>query len=188
MSKLSNLSALGVAAIFMAACTDAGTGFQASNPDYDRPAVTALARTTLAALQEPSFRLNREHCGYIGLDPAGNLKASPATQGRPSSCAAVNIPSDWVLVASYHTHGAYDQNSFSEVPSSTDIEGDNAEGTNGYVSTPGGRFWFINGAAQRAYQICGVGCLRQDKRYVADRPVESAYTLTELSNRENSDL
>ena len=53
------------------------------------------------------------------------------------------------------------------------------EGTNGYVSTPGGRLWFVDGRAREASLICGPRCLTQDPFYVPDRSVETSYTLEE---------
>jgi hypothetical protein len=37
--------------------------------------------------------------------------------------------------------------------------GDMEEGVNGYVATPGGRFWYIDGDRGVATQICGPGAL-----------------------------
>ncbi len=154
-----------------------------TNPDYDYWATTSLARQVLGNLQEVSFRQNREYCGYIGLDGDGNLRATPATKGRPSSCLAEAAPADWTLVASYHTHGAYARYADAEVPSESDLMGDFEEQVNGYVSTPGGRFWHINGAEQRTTLICGPGCLPADPLYVPDPNVASSYTLQQLGNR-----
>lgn len=71
----------------------------------------------------------------------------------------------------------------SEVPSEGDLIGDFEEGVNGYVSTPGGRFWHINGQAQQATLICGPECLGVDPNYEADQSVARSYTIQQLRRR-----
>ena len=185
--KKSGLGLSAFAGLVLAGCADVvGVGIQETNPDYDFDATTALARQTLAALQTPSIRENREYCGYIGLDANNVLRATEANRGDSSSCGIEAPPADWVIVASYHTHAGYDEFAFSEVPSSTDIEGDRDEGINGYVSTPGGRFWFVEGATATARLLCGAGCLKQDPLYQPGLPVANNYTLGQIRTREQS--
>ncbi len=118
----------------------------------------AVARAVLASLQDLSFRKRREYCGYIGYNEQAELVATPATGGTQASCSA-DFPDDIAVTASYHTHGAFDRGYFNEIPSDIDMEGDAAFLLNGYVSTPGGRLWYIDGRAMVARQICGLGCL-----------------------------
>ena len=170
--------------LLLVACTPTTGGLdQETQPDYNPAATTALARTTLGRLQAPSFQNDLEYCGYLGLDSAGTLRATQATPGDAASCMANDPPADWILVASYHTHGAYGAGYDSEVPSDSDIEGDHTEGVNGYVATPGGRFWLIDGDAQTATLICGPGCLAQDPNYRSEGPVANRYALSELRAR-----
>lgn len=184
MKRARTLGLAAASTLVLAACgAPTQNGFE-TDPDYSYAETTALARSTLQSLQAISFRENREYCGYLALSPAGKLSATKAARGSSTSCLPSTPPAGYVLVASYHTHGAYLQGAFSEVPSSTDIQGDAYEGVNGYVSTPGGRFWFINGAQETATLICGEGCLAADPRYVQEFPVESTYTLRELQDRE----
>ncbi|WP_165351880.1 DUF4329 domain-containing protein [Salipiger sp. IMCC34102] len=117
-----------------------------------------LAQKTLARLQEPSFRKRREHCGFIGYDDKGKLKATPAVEGTMDSCAAP-YPTDLAVTASYHTHGAFDEGYYNELPSTIDVDGDAGAFLNGYVATPGGRFWIVSGRNRSAHLICGIGCL-----------------------------
>ena len=98
-----------------------------------------LVRAVLAQLQPISIAENVEYCGYIGFDDEGTLTATKATQGDTGSCLADEPDDLAVIVASYHTHGGYSSDYFNEVPSADDIEGDEAEGIDGYVATPGGR-------------------------------------------------
>ena len=117
-----------------------------------------LARETLSRLQEPSFRKRREHCGFIGYDARGKLVAGPASEGTMDTCAAP-YPDDLAVTASYHTHGAYDEGYFNELPSLIDVEGDASVCLDGYVSTPGGRLWLVAGRTRSIHLICGLGCL-----------------------------
>lgn len=185
MKRLRALGLTAASTLVLAACGGAvEQGFE-TNPDYSYSETTALARATLQALQPISFRENREYCGYLALSPKGELSATKAARGTATSCLPSTPPSDYTLVASYHTHGAFLEGAYSEVPSSTDIQGDSYEGVNGYVSTPGGRFWYINGAQETATLICGEGCLASDPAYRQEFPVQSTYTLRQLQNREN---
>lgn len=118
----------------------------------------ALARSVLTRLQPLSFRKGREYCGYLGLNRAGELVASAAVPGDMASCDAA-FPSDIAVVASYHTHGAFDAGYFNEMPSTVDVDGDSEFFMNGYIATPGGRFWFVEGRSRTVHQICGLGCL-----------------------------
>lgn len=126
--------------IMLAACSNAQGTPDSANSTKE----AALARSVLSDLQAQSFVLNREFCGYIGLDSAGILIASAATQGTLDSCLADDPPEIAVITASYHTHGAYSPDYINEVPSVDDFEADEAEGIDGYVATPGGRLWYID--------------------------------------------
>ncbi|MCF6444951.1 DUF4329 domain-containing protein [Nereida sp. MMG025] len=161
---------------------------QAVAQDYD-PQVMQVARDTLAKLQANSFAANREYCGLIGRDDAGNLIVTRARKGRKSSCRPRSLPHTVEPIASYHTHGRYTPRDDTEVPSYQDIEGDMADGVNGYIATPGGRFWFVDGQMGLAYLLCDIGCLPSDPRFrretdpdffVADR-----YTIDALKARQD---
>ena len=118
----------------------------------------ALARKVLTALQPLSFQKMREYCGYLALDRDGVLVASDPVPGDRASCAAP-FPAGLAVVASYHTHGDFDEEYFNEMPSTIDLESDSAFYLNGYVATPGGRFWYIDGRQKVTRQICGEDCL-----------------------------
>jgi len=125
----------------------------------------AFAKAYLDRLQERSFQNRREYCGFFGYDTKGRLVAVKPRAGASASCTSY-WPGDHIRVfASYHTHGAWDKVSDGEVPSVQDMEGDMADAIHGYISTPGGRFWFIDGVAGTARQICGPGCLRSDPAF-----------------------
>ena len=127
----------------------------------------ALIRQVFAQLQPISFRENVEYCGYVGLDYDGRLVASRATPGDEGSCLSDDPDNITVITASYHTHGAYSPDYYNEVPSGDDMEGDEEEGIDGWVATPGGRLWYIDTEDMIARQVCGIGCLVSDPRFVA---------------------
>ena len=122
------------------------------------PAEVEVAREVLTRLQPLSFEKRREYCGFIGYNNNAELVATEATAGSQASCGAP-WPDDLAVVASYHTHGAFDLGYFNEIPSDIDMESDGEFLLNGYVATPGGRFWYIDGRAQETWQICGTACL-----------------------------
>ena len=122
------------------------------------PEEVEVARKILTELQPLSFQKHREYCGFIGYNNNGELVATPATAGTQASCGAA-FPDDLAVVASYHTHGAFDHGYFNEIPSDIDMESDGEFLLNGYVATPGGRMWYIDGREQVTWQICGTACL-----------------------------
>ncbi|KMW58717.1 hypothetical protein AIOL_003696 [Candidatus Rhodobacter oscarellae] len=145
----------------------------------------ALARQVLASVQAASFDRNREFCGMLGRTKDGRLVASKPRRGRRVSCLPRRPFRAKTLVASYHTHGAYKQNADGEVPSLDDVLGDMDDGVDGYLATPGGRFWYIDGTTGVSRQICGLGCLPQDPGFIpgAWGPVRKVYTLEQLARR-----
>jgi len=126
----------------------------------------ALIRRVFAELQPISIRENVEYCGYVGFSADGQLIASRATRGDEGSCLADDPRDIEVITASYHTHGAYSPDYYNEVPSGDDMEGDEEEGIDGWVATPGGRLWYIDTEDMVTYQVCGIGCLPSDPRFV----------------------
>lgn len=140
-----------------------------------------FAKAVLQQIQSISFRKNREYCGYIGYDQNGVLFASNARKGRTNECTGA-APDTMDIIASYHTHGAFDPEVPAEFPSATDLEGDEAEGIDGYIATPGGRLWYSDSTDMMVSQICGVGCMKQDPEFVEglDGNIHVSYTYREL--------
>lgn len=159
-----------------------GTGLSAGPLEQEM----ALARQVLTDLQEQSIRDNREYCGLIGRDPQGRLVATEAVRGSRARCRYPDPPPGTVLVASYHTHGAFLSDYDNEVPSAIDVRTEMMSGTRGYVSTPGGRFWLIDGRAGTARLICDAKCLPWDPRYRAwiAGTVKSRYSIYDLVRRQ----
>lgn len=154
------------------------------------PAELEVAREILMELQPRSFAENREYCGYIGLLPDGGYMATEVSRGDEWSCLSRGDESRFLEVtASFHTHAAFDTAADSEVPSSDDLRGDMEEGVNGYVATPGGRLWYIDGDSGVAVQLCGLGCVGQDPDFIAGDagPIAGRYTLDDLLRRENGE-
>ena len=142
---------------------------------------TALVKEVFAELQLLSFRKKREYCGFLALTRKGDLVATDPVPGDMASCAA-DFPTDLAVVASYHTHGTFDDGYHNEMPSLTDIDSDRAVYLNGYVATPGGRLWYIDGRRGVTFQICGTGCLPVAPLFSKDREgaVAEAYTYDDL--------
>jgi hypothetical protein len=136
-----------------------------------------FAKSVLDALQAQSFELNREFCGYIGVNDAGAFVASIPTRGRKGSCRADEPDVEMDVLASYHTHGGYSDDHDSEVPSLDDLRADVQEGVDGYISTPGGRIWFNDVKQQVSRQLCGVKCVLADTDFQEDYDVPSVMTL-----------
>lgn len=155
-----------------------------ASPVLGQPAdEVAFVKGLLAELQPPSFTENVEFCGIIGFDENGDLVASPISRGDESSCLVEDDGPVVVPVASFHTHAAFAPDYASEFPSVDDVEGDEAEGIDGYVATPGGRLWYIDTAEDIIIsQICGVGCLPSDPNFLpgVDGKIEQSYTYDEL--------
>ncbi|WP_209347508.1 DUF4329 domain-containing protein [Pontixanthobacter sp. CEM42] len=149
--------------------------------------VQQLARETLSELQLRSFAESREFCGVIYEDYEGELSVTRIIGGGGHSCAPAFLKRPGMLtLASFHTHGNYNPEYIGEFPSPTDLEADIAGEIDGYVSTPGGRFWRVDGQARAAELICDEGCLAKDPNYVscaAAAPQKQRYTLEELVGR-----
>ncbi|SLN26362.1 DUF4329 domain-containing protein [Pseudooctadecabacter jejudonensis] len=145
----------------------------------------ALMRATLTELNLQSFETGTEYCGYVGFNDAGELIASPPTAGDESSCLSDDPTEIAVITASYHTHGDFSTEYSSETPSGADMEGDEEEGIDGWVATPGGRLWYIDTTDMVTFQICGIGCLAQDPDFIEgdDGFIAEEYTYDELVER-----
>lgn len=145
----------------------------------------AVARQVLAEAQARSVAENREYCGYIGYTASGQLATTRARRGHLNYCEP-HWPDGLRVVASWHTHGAYDDNAWSEVPTVNDIRADKGEGVNGYIGTPAGRLWFLDTDRMVVRQLCGPGCIPADPRHVmgAEGHISRSYTLRELMRRE----
>ncbi|MEL7166536.1 MAG: DUF4329 domain-containing protein [Pseudomonadota bacterium] len=170
--------------------------FLASCASYDpasivmEPRAKAQTRSEIAFMsqffqdiQPRSFAVKRELCGLVGVNAAGDFVVTEPVVGRASSCLPPDPRStEFTVLASYHTHGAWHPQYLTEVPSFSDIRTDIEDGTDGYLATPGGRFWYIDARNKVARQICGEGCLPRDPGFRRDPafPVQNSYTLDEL--------
>lgn len=87
-----------------------------------------------------------------------------------------------LITASYHTHGGFSPDYSSELQSGTDMEGDEDEGIDGWVATPGGRLWYIDTTDMVTFQICGIGCLPSDPEFIAGDSgiIEQSYSYDDL--------
>ena len=131
-----------------------------------------------------SYAKRREHCGFIGRDAAGALVMSGPVPGTQATCAS-DVPDDFEVIASYHTHGAFDRGYHNELPSEADMLSDQAVGVMGWIATPGGRLWYVDSQRMVAKQVCSVGCLPVAPGFTKAQAGEVAkgYTLQELRER-----
>ncbi|MEM9756624.1 MAG: DUF4329 domain-containing protein [Pseudomonadota bacterium] len=143
--------------------------------------VQALLRN----LNPLSITYNREVCGYILRNPDGRIASTKWNWGTEASCYIGPVPRGVDVLSSWHTHAAWAPNYDSEVPSTVDVESDMAARVNGWVSTPGGRLWFVDGETGFIRQVCGRDCLPSDPNFFPEEhgPVAKTYTLRELRVR-----
>ncbi|WP_197921210.1 DUF4329 domain-containing protein [Aurantiacibacter sediminis] len=149
--------------------------------------VTEFARQQLSELQQRSFDDRTELCGLIAENAAGELVSRTVRVGDEHSCSAAYFDARSLLPrAIYHTHGSFNPRYDSEVPSETDINTAVDYPLDGYLSTPGGRFWRIDARTGIAEQICGAKCLTQDPAYdpCSAPPPEPNYTISGLQARD----
>ena len=194
------ISAL-VAALFVSACADGGTptitkpgvgqpvsgGFSVVAPNAPSgPVVDQFARNFLNTIQAASIRDRAEYCGYIFMNAAGQLEATLPRRGTFASCEMPAPERGRGIIASYHTHGAFDQGYDNEVPSTLDLLSDFQFGMDGYVSTPGGRVWLVDVQTRTTRQLCGRGCVISDPQYrdTGDASIRPVYTLQSLQQRQ----
>jgi hypothetical protein len=156
-----------------------------------QPQVQEFARTQLEALQQQSFARDIELCGIIFENSDGTLGATPPREGDEASCGISYWDEPGMRpIASFHTHGSFSREYDSEVPSMQDMQSDYASGLDGYVATPGGRFWRVDASGPTAEMICGEDCLSQDGDYVpcpASAPARS-YSFAQLSARQTGTI
>ena len=148
----------------------------------------AFVTEVLSDLQRRSFAGQREYCGYMGLDAAGRLMATPASAGGEASCTLPRVPAGMSVLASFHTHSTYSPHYASEWPTAQDMATDRASGIDGYISTPGGRLWHVDTDTMTVRQLCGRGCLPQDPNYDGsqDGPLGPVMTYRQLQTWERS--
>jgi hypothetical protein len=171
-SGLSGLAAL----IVLAAQGHAEPGYTAAE--------RALAVALFTLLQPRSVASDVEFCGYIYRDSRGRLRASGPVAGGEGTCNAP-WPASGTPLASWHTHGGFDVDKWNELPSARDLQADAFEGVDGWIATPGGRLWHVDGAAREATLVCGPFCLPGDAEYDPDSvgEIERRYSFDDLLDR-----
>jgi len=120
----------------------------------------------------------------MGYTDQGKLTVGPISQGTVDSCLPI-MPKGVKVVASFHTHGGFTASHWSEIPAIQDVDSDAAAQTNGWVSTPGGRIWFVNWKTRTVTEVCGIGCVTQDPRFRPNipGPVRRFYTYGALAEQ-----
>jgi len=146
----------------------------------------AAAQQVLTGLQSRSFKTGREFCGLLGRNKDGAIVATRPRRGNANDCLPFTFRGRGITaLASYHTHGAYDHDADSEVPSYADLVADTSEGLIGFVATPGGRLWVNLPDQAISRQICGLRCLPQDRHFNQGDwgVINKSYTLRQLKQR-----
>ena len=152
--------------------------------------LTSYARATLAEIQPRSIANNQEYCGVIFEDEEGNLQTSKIYAGERAACALDwGVPLGYYVVASFHSHGGFDTQYASEIPSSLDLATDIDARIDGFVGTPGGRIWHNRWQNEATELACGEACLPVDPRYEAFKRtsgqrlnIARRYSMDELNN------
>lgn len=162
-------------------------------PEYEPREIVAApadvqeyARQQLNALQRRSFTEQREYCGVIVEDGTGTLSTLAIYEGDIASCSYENAGEVGLQpVATFHTHGGASIRYDDEAPSFQDLQSDIATRLDGYLATPGGRFWRIDWQSQTANLVCGEGCLEQDPNYrpCPARAPKQQYDIKRLQQR-----
>lgn len=139
----------------------------------------------MESMNQLSVRFNREVCGFILQDAEGTFTSTKASWGGEASCASMPLEAGQRAVSSWHTHAAWGLGYDGEVPSIQDVEGDMRFGVNGWVGTPGGRLWYVDGTTGTMIQACGRDCLPVDPNFFPEEhgPVAETYTLDGLYQR-----
>lgn len=146
---------------------------------------TAFVLGLMESMNALSVRFNREVCGYVLRHPNGAYSSTKVSWGGHASCASLPVVPGMDVVSSWHTHAAWGRGYDGEVPSIQDVEGDMRMGVNGWVGTPGGRLWHVDGRTGSMRQVCGRGCLPEDPNFFPEEhgPVGETYTLDGLYAR-----
>ena len=143
----------------------------------------------ISSVQPLSFASNREYCGYFGLDNNDNFITTKPQQGGEDYCDLVDIdelPEDFYILFSYHTHGAFSIEADSELPSTMDLQGDIEDQIDGLIVTPGGRIWLNDYQDKIATLVCGPDCVMAapDFNGALLDPVVDSYSLADLKKRD----
>lgn len=170
-----------IAAIFLASVIASAPVASSAQSDQE----TAFVMGLMESMNTLSIRFNREVCGYVLRHANGAYSSTKVSWGGQASCASLPVEDGFVVASSWHTHAAWDPAYDGEVPSIQDVEGDMRMGVNGWVGTPGGRLWFVDGQTGNIRQVCGRGCLPVDENFGAEDfgPVGESYTLDGLYAR-----
>lgn len=144
-----------------------------------------FVRGIMESMNQLSVRFNREVCGFILQDAQGNFRSTKVSWGGEASCASLPLEPGQRAVSSWHTHAAWGLGYDGEVPSIQDVEGDMRFGVNGWVGTPGGRLWYVDGTTGTMTQACGRDCLPVDPNFFPEEhgPVDVIYSLDGLYQR-----
>ena len=169
----------------MASIATAATLLMAPIASAQDAAELEFVQGLMESMNQLSVRFNREVCGFILQDAQGNYSSTKVSWGGEASCASLPIEDGVRPVSSWHTHAAWGLGYDGEVPSIQDVEGDMRFGVNGWVGTPGGRLWYVDGTTGFMTQACGRDCLPVDPNFFPEEHglVDGSYLLDGLYQR-----
>ena len=144
-----------------------------------------FAKSHLDSIQAASIAEQKEYCGYFYYSWLGQMRATAPRKGEFATCSMPVPPAYARAFANYHTHGAYGEDYDNEVPSLADMETVFDLRRDGYLTTPGGRFWRLNYNSRDALQLCGLGCVTSDPNFVRrnESRVRPRYSILQLALR-----
>ena len=174
---------LALCLLFLAACGDLDEAPSGKTTPTDEEQEN-FAISFLDGIQQRTFEANREFCGFFGVDRSGKIVATEPSRGELDSCLPPEADASVTVFASYHSHGAFDPEVDSEVPSLADLKADVEENVDGFIGTPGGRVWVNDFEDRIAYLLCEE-CIEADEAFEPELfgPVEESYTIAELEER-----
>ncbi|MDH3580962.1 MAG: DUF4329 domain-containing protein [Hyphomicrobiales bacterium] len=131
-----------------------------SNIDLEEELVAA-AIYALVSIQERPIEENREYCGYIVIDRNNDISVAGPNSGGRTYCKTPIVYKPDIIKVSFHTHGAFDRELRTEIPSLLDFDSVKSEGVDAFIGTPGGRVWHLDYETEIASILCGPeNCLR----------------------------
>jgi Domain of unknown function (DUF4329) len=126
--------------------------------------IQQLAKTALNEIQGMSIMRNTEYCGYV-VSRGSKFSVIGPAMGTRLGCRTPLVYKPHIILASFHSHGAFDVEAKTEFPSTTDFDAAKKEKIDAFVGTPGGRIWRIDFKSSTAFLVCGPeNCLEIDRR------------------------
>lgn len=133
------------------------------------PGTEMIAFDVLKRLNTASISDSVEICTYIVRAPNAEIGILEPKVGVVDQCVTPIVRKPLQIIALLHTHGSVSDKWETEIPSILDVRAIEADMVDGYLSTPGGRFWHMDIEERETRMLCGPSnCLSKDDAYIAD--------------------